>query len=253
MAWSHWGAPWEEQAEESNQQGWSRWRSRALQENEDDDDVSRQQAVAAPPLNATAILQQWPSPTEVADFANLPGLQQQEYAGNVLALDPPSSTAPPSLCPSSSGSFLAPGPVLLDKIDQLSASLKVATASLVDEETVIAARRLHAELAHWLPTVVAATSITTACHCSATAHENRCRADVLVTFDPAQMTTIGRLTPLREFDCWSYCRCSAYLDTTGAQCDSFVIVRHGGCCIPLTGWHKAGGKAKKFICCKLRH
>ena len=270
-----------EQTDESSQSAWNGWRSWAQPEYEDKDDASRQVAVAAPLPTATAFLQQWPSTTGSAgladppgplllehagnvfaldppwstgpNFANPPVLQQQDQAGQGSAWDPPSSSGPPSLCSSSADSHLASGPVLLDKINQLSASLKTATASLVDEETVIAAKRLHAELAHWMPTVTAATTITAACQCSTTSHEHRCRADVQVTFDPAQMTVIGRLTPLREFECWSYCRCSAYMDTTGAQCDSFVIVRHGGCCMPLTGWHKAGGKAKKFICDKPRH
>ena len=286
MAGSHWNAPWGEQTDESIQSAWEReyngWRSWAQPEYDDKDDASRHAAVAAPPPTDTAFLQQWPSTTGSAGLADPPGPLLIEHAGNVFALDPPwntgpnyanppvlpqqnqaaqgsawdppSSSGPPSLCSSSTYSHLVSGPVLLDKINQLSAGLKTATATLVDEETVSAAKRLHAELARWMPTVTAATTITAACQCSTTSHEHRCRADVQVTFDPTQMTVIGRLTSLREFECWSYCRCSAYMDTTGAQCDSFVIVRHGGCCMPLTGWRKAGGRAKgKFICDKSQH
>ena len=239
---------------ESNQQDWSAWRTQAVSNNETDVyrswynvDALVQDAGAASSGEAS-IFNQLPLSNEFAANAQSHILEQDDMTGNTEHTGSSSSVGNPHIS----------RPTLLDRMFLLSTGLHETTSSQVDEDTVNAARRVHAELTQWLPASIATSpqptlsSITTACYCCATAHDGRCQPEDLVTYTPSQLTVTGRITGLREYECWSYCKCSAYITATGAQCDNLVIVRHGHFCMTLLGWQKPG-KNKQFLCAKTRH
>ena len=203
----------------------------------------------------------WAEPTSQHDLTesgwNAQGSEQDSQEGNARPLEGSWNT-----WTAASANDVAPqNPKnnLQAATDQLQQGLQQVRAQDLHQNTIAAMRVLHNTLGTWLPATVQDASAqehtqsTSACHCAPIqSGVYQCHPEDTCTYHLAQLTKIGRITPIDDAGVWSYCRCSQKITATGMPCNSLVIIRHGWHCLSTLQWVRTGPN-KGWVCPKARH